>query len=362
MTSKERIEAVLEGRKPDRIPFSPFLAYVWESFPKAVRDAGYAAFHKSIGADPLWRGAPCPVRLVSSPDVVSDNRREGDTQFFETRTPVGTLRWNSRLSPDGNTWFIQEHPLKTQEDYKILLWIEERYRFELDLTPVNNHLAGDGAEGLSLFMMLPFGKSAFQQLVEHYCGTVELQYALADFPETVDTLWHTMAANRTRCAELAAAATPCRWFLTWEDSSTQNYSPAQYDRYIGAEIRSWLKPLHAAGKKYVQHACGHVRDLVPLMKADGVDAVESLSPLPTGNLTLAEARSLAGPQFPIIGGIEPVHFLQLGDGAFDRYVEQVLEEGSRGGPLVLANSDSCPPGVTPERYARAAQICRAWKP
>ncbi len=64
MTSKERIQAALEGREVDHVPFSPFLAYVWESFPEAVREKGQLAFHKDIGADPLWRGAPCPVAAI----------------------------------------------------------------------------------------------------------------------------------------------------------------------------------------------------------------------------------------------------------------------------------------------------------
>jgi hypothetical protein len=356
MNSRERIEASLLGLPVDRTPFCPFLAYVWESFPEKVREAGQLEFHRRIGADPLWRGAACPVKVIEPAGVSHDSRQEGDWVYRETRTPVGTLRSNARRSPDGNTWFLQEHPLKKQEDYKILLWLEEHYRFEIDLEPVRKHLAGEGAEGLTLFQLLPFGKSAFQQLIEHFCGTEELQYALADFPDTVNALWSVMATNRQRCAELGAQ-TPCEWFLTWEDSSTQNYSPSQYRTYIGAEVRGWTGALHAAGKRYVQHACGHVRDLVPLMREDGIDAVESLSPLPTGNLTLAEARTLAGP-LPIIGGIEPVHFLQLGEREFDRYVETVLAEGTRGGPFVLANSDSCPPGVTPARFARAAEIAR----
>ena len=40
MTSKERIVAALNGEPVDRIPFSPFLAYVWGYFPKDVQDVG----------------------------------------------------------------------------------------------------------------------------------------------------------------------------------------------------------------------------------------------------------------------------------------------------------------------------------
>jgi len=40
MNSKEGIIAALHDEPVDRMPFSPFLAYVWESFPKEVQEAG----------------------------------------------------------------------------------------------------------------------------------------------------------------------------------------------------------------------------------------------------------------------------------------------------------------------------------
>ena len=55
MTSKERIIAALNGDEVDHIPFSPFLAYVWESFPEKIQEEGQLAFHHLVGADPLWR-------------------------------------------------------------------------------------------------------------------------------------------------------------------------------------------------------------------------------------------------------------------------------------------------------------------
>jgi hypothetical protein len=62
----------------------------------------------------------------------------------------------------------------------------------------------------------------------------------------------------------------------------------------------------------------------------------------------------------IIGGIEPVHFLQLSESQLKPYVEAVIAEAS-GGPFVLANSDSCPPGVSVEKFELVAEIARNTK-
>jgi hypothetical protein len=356
MTPRERLYAAIAGREVDHVPFSPFLAYVWGSFPAAVQEAGHLAFYRSIGCDPLFRAAPCPVtRTVEGVEV--ERREEADRVLLRTVTPVGTLCAAAQKSAEGSTAFLVEHPLKTEEDYRVQLWIEERARYAYAPEQAEAHLAGEGREGLSLGMLLPTGKTAYQRLVEHHAGTEELIYALMDFPETVEALWSAMVANDLAAVELAVRC-GYDYFLTFEDSSTQNYSPDQYDRYIGAEIGQWCETLAAHGKGYVQHACGHVRALVRRMADHGVCAVESLSPPPTGDVALREARAAVGDRLGIIGGIEPTEFLRRDLDDLARYTEEVIADGC-GGPFILANSDSCPRGVTVEKFRRVAEVARA---
>ena len=359
MTSYERIRAALLHQSVDHIPFCPFLAYVWEHYPKEIQEKGQLAFHHRIGADPLWRGAPCAVKVIGPDKCHSEHREVGDETHTYVTTPVGSLHAMYQRSPQGNTGFLVEHPLKTLEDFKVQLWIEQNTRFEYDDTAVKQHLAGDGREGLSLGMLLPHGKTAFQLLVEHYVGTEELAYALADYPEVVEELiWATVASNRKMVE--AAAASPYEFFITWEDSSTQNYSPTQYRKYIQPEIAGWCGILKQRGKHYIQHACGHLHDLLPAMVEQGNLGVESISPHPTGNIEIAEARAKLPADFVIVGGIEPTHFLRLDGRALDEHIEQAIAAGSQGA-FVLANSDSCPPGVTEAKFARAAEIARSWR-
>lgn len=355
MTSCERITNALEGKLVDRIPFCPFLAYVWESFPQDLQARGQLAFHHQVGADPLWRGAPCPVAQTTT-GVDTQQTNDGEQQHVTLTTPVGTLYYTTRLSPSGNTWFLVEHPLKTEEDFKVQLWIEEHTSLRYDPREMAAHFAGEGREGLSLGMLFPRGKTAFQSLIEHYVGTEELNYALCDFPETVEALCQVMVENDLLATRLAAEA-DYQYFITWEDSSTTNYSPAQYDRYIGSEIRQMCDILRGHGKSYIQHACGHLHDLVGRMLENGVKAVESISPPPTGNITIRDARARIGDGMGIIGGIEPTEFLNRSLAELEPYVEQVIADAA-GGPFVLANSDSCPPGVTLEKFKLVADVVR----
>jgi len=357
MRAKERIVAALHGQPVDHIPFSPFLAYVWEHFPREVRAAGQLAFHHHIGADPLWRGAPCAVKAVQPDGILRKEVREQDRTITHVTTPVGHFRFAYAQSETGKTNFLVEHPLKTAEDFKVQLWIEEHMRYEPNFDAIHAHLQGNGREGLSLGQLIPRCKSAYQDLVEFFVGTEELIYAQMDFPETVRSLWEAMVRNNLTALQISLES-PYEYFLSFEDSSTQNYSPTQYDTFIGSEIGQWCQTLASAGKYYIQHACGHVAALTPRMRDHGVFAIESLSPPPTGNLTIKEARAMIGDTMGIIGGIEPTRFLHLQGDDLRDYTDSVIQD-AKGGPFVLANSDSCPPGVTVEKFKLVADVARS---
>jgi uroporphyrinogen-III decarboxylase len=93
------------------------------------------------------------------------------------------------------------------------------------------------------------------------------------------------------------------------------------------------------------------------MAKECVDAIESLSPPPTGNVEIWDARLTLGPEMGLIGGIEPVHFLNLALPELRAYVEELIE---RMGVhrYILANSDSCPPGVTVEKFRMVSGMVR----
>ena len=359
MTSKERLIAALNGDPLDHTPFSPFLAYVWGSFPRDIQDAGHLAFHHLIGADPLWRGAPCAVKAIPPAQLENKSSDEGNRHVTVTTTPVGTLRAAWGKGVEGSMGFLVEHPLKCEEDYKVQMWIAENTTYAYAPEQVENHFLGEGREGLSIGLLTPGYKSAYQYMVEHLAGTEELIYAQMDFPDTVRSLWQLLVEKNLEAAKLSAES-DYDYFISWEDSSTQNYSPTQYDEYIGSEIGAWCKLLAKANKKYVQHACGHVAALTERMRDYGTFAIESLSPPPTGNLTTKEARAMVGSSMGIIGGIEPTQFLDLTEAELGPYVESVIED-ARGGPFVLANADSCPPGVTVEKFKLVAEVARSYK-
>ena len=353
MTSKERLQAAMKGEPVDRMPFAPLLAYFWEARPRAVREAGQLAFLRSVGADPLWRCSPGAV-THDVPGLKIRTVRRGSEEACFYETPIGTLLERFRLSPEGATRYLVEHAVKGREDYRILASMEENTRVFIDAAPMRRHFEEDGREGLSLGNPIHVRhenvrKTAFQSLVEHWVGTEKLIYDLFDHPEEIDLVLEPMRERNREAVRLSAGLDEYDWFLSFEDSSTQNYSPDMYSTYIAPELTEWARILSDGGKEYVQHACGHLRDLLPALREQGSWGVESLTPPETGNISVAETRKALGPEFGIIGGLEPVKLANLDPQELPAYVDEVLAENA-GGRFILSNADSCPPEVEPEKF------------
>lgn len=337
MTSRERLVAALRGLEVDRLPWSPFLAYWWDYQPKEAQDRGQIAFLREIGADALLRGfitafTCSDVQGLSQyasfsepiPGVEFRRQEKGDLWQNEFSTPVGRLVSTAQRSPDGNTRFMVEHPVKRREDYKILRFIVERMVIRPDYDAVQQEIDQVGKDGLSVPLVSPFLKTPFQALVEHYVGTEQLVYDLADYPEEVEETLAVMAEKALEAVRISVES-PAQAFISWEDSSTTNVSPALFARYIAPELNRWGGVIHDAGKLLLHHACGQVRALLPTMAKERVDAIESLSPPPTGNMEIWDARQALGPEMGLIGGIEPVNFLNLDLPHLRAYVENLID-------------------------------------
>lgn len=371
MTAKDRLLAALRGDEVDRLPWSPFLAYWWDTQPQEIQNRGQIWFMKEIGADPLLRGFTTafvcsdirgvdeyPERM-NLPIPGCEIRREvkGRDERATYETPVGTLTMLSRYSSEGGTRFVVEHPVKELEDYKILGYLFEQMVIRSDYEPVQESIVEVGQERLVMPLISPFLKTPFQALVEHYVGTVQLVYDLADHPDVVEALLQVMSERAMEAVRISAES-PAEAFVSWEDSSTTNISPEMFARYVAPEISRWGRIVHDAGKILAHHACGHVRHLLSLLAEEEIDVVESLSPPPTGNVDIWEAQEVLGPKVGIVGGIEPTHFLNLDLEALREYVERLLDRVEHR-HYVLANSDSCPPGVSVDKFRLVTQIVQA---
>lgn len=358
LTSKQRLLRSMKGEDIDRIAWSPFLAYYWDYLPQETQNRGQLAYLKEMGADPLLRG----FFTLYQPEYVNCEIRTkecGSKRIVSYETPVGTLNLGYTFAESANSWFLTEHPVKEEEDFKVLQYIFEKMNLKEDYSRLKNLQSEMGEDGLILPVLGAFDKTPFQELLERWCGTVDLTYALYDFPEVVEECLAAMEVQAVRAAEISAAS-EAEAFIFWEDSSTTNISPEFFSKYTAPMIQKWAEILHKNDKLLIHHACGHIRDLLPLMNKTSVDMIESISPPPTGNIDLDEAFKLLGQDKGLIGGIEPIFFENCTIPELEARVDYLCNI-SKGRKYILANSDSCPPNVSYEKFLAVSRMIENYK-
>jgi len=215
-----------------------------------------------------------------------------------------------------------------------------------------------GEDALIIPMLAPEinMKSGFQSMVEFWLGTEGIAYAMADYPEEVKKTLESMHRISRIAAELCADS-QAECFITWEDSSTTNISPSMYKDYIVPELNEWSDILAGKGKMYMQHACGHLKNIIDIISASKVSGIESLSPPPTGDITMSEVARRLDPKKFVVGGVEAVIFESSNLDELEAYTKELLNV-MKGRPFVLANSDSRPPGVSFEKFELLSRIVR----
>jgi hypothetical protein len=366
LNSRERLLAALRGQKTDRTPWAPFLTYWWDQ--NLITEAeclGELGFKRAVGADLLMRGHIDRLAHNHYQDLYMFRQKYEKTKVTETikdnqkqiiyETPAGALNAVYTYSADGDTWFLTGHPVKTVDDFKILAYMASDIVLSPDHAAYEQDLKKN-PDALYLPLISPFTKTAFQSMIEFWTGTEELSYFEADYPESVENALEAMQRTSMEAARISAAS-PAQGFLSWEDTSTTNISPAWYERYILPEIDQWCDILHAAGKLYVQHACGHLRYLAPYIADSKIDAIESLSEAPTGNISVKEFSEQLPERIAIIGGIEPTFFINSTQKELEKRVDMLcnLFKGRR---FILANADSCPPIVDIDKFAMVSgRLC-----
>ncbi len=357
MTSKQRIERAIKGEKVDRVPCCPFLAYWWDEQPDEFTDKGELEFFESIGADPLFRGhypmygnnfINAVLFKTQHKNCTIKTIKDGDFERITYMTELGDLTFGYKVGDTSNSRFLVEHPVETQEQFGILKFIMDNTEITADYERFDAEVQKLGERGLILPIISPERKTCFQSMVEHWVGTENIVYALMDFPEVVEETLASMRRLSTEAAHIAAASNS-EFFLSWEDTSTTNISPQYYKSYILPEINEWCEILASKGKKYIQHACGHLNALLEDIGGSKITAIESISPEPTGNVVFSKVAQILPKNIGIVGGIEPVELLTMSVEEITERAKELLNlMGERG--YILANSDSCPPGVEIEKF------------
>lgn len=361
MNSKERILAVMNGQKPDRIPFVPLINdYFLSALPDDYPDKTEISFQKSRGIDVLQRWTPTFIGLGTKEynDINSSKIQKkvvGDADKFqiEYKTPYGTLTSiREKAKSAGDTLFITKPLICAPEDIRAYQYIWESSEIASDYSNTQRTIDAVGDDGVALGMVPP---TPMLQLIMYDLGVENVNYMLMDHPDKFNQLIKLMNKLSIEACKISADS-PIEIGIIPENSGTLLVSPNQFKKYCFDMLAEYAKIFHSRKKQILLHACGHLKGLLKQIKATGLDGIESLSSPPTGNVELEYALEVLGEKMTIIGGIDPVEFVNLSGDILERNIKKTLDIMKDHNRFMLMPSDSTVANTPLDNFDKVMEI------
>lgn len=348
MNGHDRLRTVYHGGLADRLPWAPLIfADTLSAYPEEVQNKGPVAFTCKVGGDVLYRGG---VHRTESPEVEIVGRTDGPTRVVEYRTPLGTLQ---EVRQGGR---IMEHQIKTLADYDTFRFICENQKFTLD---EQRHREAEREVGEDGVVTASIGPTPVQRLLQYELGVEGFAYHLADHPRELEELMAFMHAKNLELYRLVASS-PAEFVMLYENTSTTMISPTIYERYSLGHVRDFVQTMHAQGKVAIVHMCGKVRQLLHLIAQTGLDAVDCLTPAPTGDTDFAEAFRIFGGGVTIHGLLDPSEWTHRPIDEIERNIERLLTPEILEQPFVLCTAADGLPGIPPEKFKAIGEIVKRY--
>jgi len=337
VTSLERINAVLHGERPDRVPFAPYDNLVPRGdFERELRNRGMGL---CLRREAIWS---------ETPDVAVEYKTEGDVAFTIYHTPVGTVRAANRTHvgriSDGES-IEAEWMIKEVADYEAAIFMVDRTVFHADHAGFLNHVRDIGADGLVRLG----GVGPPYDATDHFFS---LEGWAAAQHDHADHFRRLLAACERRLERMIPLLLEAPGELTSMGSLSGIYGPRQYQQYAVPFYQRYVPQLLKAGKMPILHAHNsNLSAFAELVKQTGVPAVEAFTPPPVGDLSLAAARAAWGADTVIWVNFPETLFLLGRDKTYD-YTVDLLKQDKESGRLVIGMTEMGSYGITDEESER----------
>ena len=277
MNIRERLEAFWAGERPDVIPFT---IYQWEWRHTEHDPAWQNLFDKGMGV--TWH-------LATTKDSWGDNVELRE----ETVQKDGkALRRRSIVTPVGEVYELfeddwrQKFFLETAQDYTVMTYVAKQIQVE----PAYEEYGAKVAELPPYCVPLTLtGRTPNQTVLVDLVGLENYAFHLFDLEAEMMELYTALLANYRRRAELVAGG-PGRFVSVLENFTAETLGPKRYAQLLSPVYDECFPWLQQAGKIVGTHYDGQLSAVKDLVAEAPMDLIESVTPPPEGDMTLAECR------------------------------------------------------------------------
>lgn len=280
MTIRQRFETALAG-EPVRRPV--YAVYDW------------FVEHRAIDWERLFA---LGLGQINHANVI--RHEHPDFELVETTSKQGDhVRRDVRLTTDEgelHEWYLgewrQEHFIKRQEDYRVMLRALDGVQVISDDSAFLASEARVGDAGITVGQIAGLGNGRTPPMVVQidWAGLERFSLDLAtEEPALMELL------ERMRDIKLeeirAAAQSSATQIKLWENLSIDTLGPTLYRRHLVPLYREIIEILDAANKRLLVHYDGQLRVIVEDIAALDIDGIDSFTEAPEGDMTVAEARA-----------------------------------------------------------------------
>lgn len=358
MTMRERLLAVLNGQRPDVMPWFADLSYWYYAqrvqgvLPHEYEgDEGFIKLHVDHKVGYYLGYATAWTETYENVEVIT--RTEGDFTTTVWRTPVGEIGGRTQFLPATASAAWVKWPVESPDDLRVLRYIADAIQVVPDDSQYRR--LKELSDGHGHPTILP-PRSPLSQMLAQWTGVTNLAYLLADAREEVEATLEALARAADGPWE-AILATDAPYVEMGDNLSgevvTRWFERYQFDYYVRR-----VEQCHAAGKKLGTHLDGTVRGLLPVLVKTGLDFVEAITPKPCGDVAIEEIRDLAGPDIILFGGIPGAMFAPpFTADDMRRHVEKIIEVHWPTGKWILGVGDQVPPNGDLDLVTLVGELC-----
>ena len=235
---------------------------------------------------------------IAHADLVRAERP--NVEIVETRREIdGRIRRDVRWITDRgelHEWHLgewqQEFLIKTPADYRIMQRALEGTRYSAVREPFRRAEQQIGDCGITIGQLgwTPIRRTPLLQVQIDFAGPQRLALDLADeVPELMELLelMTELTLEKTR----KAAEGPARYVKLWENLAVEMIGLRQYRRHLVPIYGRILEILEGAGKRLLVHYDGRLRAIAGEIAALDIDGIDSFTPPPEGDMSVAQARA-----------------------------------------------------------------------
>ncbi len=311
-----------------------------------------------LGLDAVLRVTP-PIIEKSQEPYTADLGRGRVATVWET--PRGRLTQVAEHSGVGETSFIVEHPVRTVKDYGALLWHVEKSRWRVlpeGIADSRRFLQIVGNDGIA-YAVGP--ATPIMDLVRTWVGLEGFVYHLQDEKRVVEEVLDVCAEDACRQWELIAANSPCEVLVMWDDANSLSLSREMFELYSLPGLTRFAQIAHRHGKLLVNHTCGKLAAFLDLYALTGNDAIDWLTPPPTGDTDPAHAASVLGSCMAIEMALAPPIVRYGSPSAVREHLRAILK-GSDGnaGFILMAPTPNGTPAENVKAIVRELAVERGF--